>query len=130
VRVRAAVPSMDGRRSNIMEQTSTGHEGEWHAHSGVQNGLVVVTASDGPVLGWGKPPKHQGEARPRLNTCASPAGARRPRAVTPSTCLDINNGRAKFQRSREPHPRSEQPKQHSALKFNQSFFDPPKSRES
>ena len=51
------------------------------------------------------------------------SGARRPRAVTTSTCLDINNGRAKFQRSTGPHPRSEQPKQHSALKFSQSFFD-------
>ena len=57
----------------------------------VGTGLVVVMASDGPVLGLGKPPKHQGEARPRLNTCASRAGARRPRAVMASTCLDINN---------------------------------------
>ena len=52
----------------------------------VGSGLVVVMASDGRVLGWGNHPKHQGEARPRLNTCASPAGARRPRAVTPRTC--------------------------------------------
>jgi hypothetical protein len=40
----------------------------------VGTGLVVVMASDGPVLGWGNPPKHQGGARPRLNTCISPAG--------------------------------------------------------
>ena len=44
---------------------------------GVKTLEAVVMASDGPVLGLRKPPKHQGEARPRLNTCASRAGARR-----------------------------------------------------
>ena len=44
---------------------------------GVKTLEAVVMASEGPVLGLGKPPKHQGEARPRLNTCASLAGPRR-----------------------------------------------------
>ena len=53
-----------------------------------------------------------------------PRGARRPRALTPNTSYGRDHEQSQFQRSREPHRTSLQAKQHSALKFSQSFFDP------
>ena len=62
------------KKSQRMPAGTSVTRGAW---TGVKSSQAVVKARDGPLLGWGKPPKHQGEARPRLNTCASRAGARR-----------------------------------------------------
>ena len=60
-------------RHSVSPLRSTRAQALWR----VKSSEAVVIAHNGPVLGLGKPPKHQGEARSRLNTCASRAGARR-----------------------------------------------------
>ena len=107
------------KKSQRMPAGTSVTRGAW---TGVKSSQAVVKARDGPLLGWGKPPKHQGEARPRLNTCASPAGPVGQRAATARACLDINNRRGQSQRSKGPHPKSERHKQNSALNTTNHFL--------
>ena len=61
----------------------------------------------GARLGESPPAPSRGSA-PSKHLCL-PCGARRPRAVTRRTFLDINNGRGQFQCSTGPHPKSDHP---------------------
>ena len=86
--------------------------------------LAVVPGIDGLV--WSlRSPMHTAAWLGPFETLLSPPRGPPPRLRDAKDLLcQTPRERGQFQRSKGPHPKYEQPKQHSALKFSQSLFDP------
>ena len=85
--------------------------GRWGMGQRTLRGVSGPPSATRRVFGFGKTPWSHGAAHRRVR-------------VSPRTCHGRDRWRGQFQRSTGPHPKPEHHKQHSALKFSQSFFDP------